>query len=499
MVPENHSSALWIPALLLAALPASAQTRGADGFLEIQRIDADRPAVESREALQDLFASDPASIREALAAGGFTGDADAVLAAVADGRFAETTFATGLEMEWMGTPTGAARKVRFTGPEGMPAFALGLTEGNARYRFAIPKESGAVALIAQEQMGGAPPTIHFEASGPYTHASARITVDVRLADGSELEVTLTDPSGERTSPDMDRSGIRSNWTGQLMDEGTWEAEARVTRSGFDARTVRESLTLSDGAPVCSASLSISDQEVVYDSATIVVNTCESRATTGEIATGYVRIERDGVQIASLDMSDSCERSFIVPGGGDYTALVEIADSRNVRATCEASVGATEVHPRFWPTLDLAGGVYRSDRDDIVSDPSAPLAGGAIGGALDVRPGPGGGTRILGRVASGVAHNRWFGSAIDLGILQYGESGFVGGGIGLWGVGDADIVDAGIFGAGGVGLPLWTAAGRAHLFTELRLFGKKLSAIQDNYSATVGIRFEFRPVHRIKGR
>ncbi len=343
------------------------------------------------------------------------------------------------------------------------------------------------------------PVLHFEASGPYTHAAARITVDARLWYGSELEVALTDPSGNRQVLNLDRDGHRSGWTGQLREAGEWVAEARQTGSGFAPMSARESVTVREGAPTCSASLMVPDSAVVYDSAAIVVDTCDSAATTGALHSVYVRIHRDGAPTAMLDMGGSCERSFILPGGGAYAAMATVTDDRGASATCEADAGADEIHPRAWPTVDFAGGVYRAEREDILSEPSSILAGGAAGVMVPFGDDPDRGMRLFGRAAGGVAHNSWFGGALDVGLLRQTGAGFFGAGAGAWGLGDPEIADLGVFVTGGFDIPVWTQAGQGQIFTDIRFFAQEISAIQDNFSAVVGLRFHLRPVHKIIGR
>ncbi len=498
--------------LTIGVLPAAGQepARATDGYLEITRLGystAVCPGIETREDLQQFFASDPGVVREILAAGGFGGDVDGLFAAVAAGQFTETTFRSGQELMWMGirrdTGGDATRMVRFTGAAGFEGFALGLTDGNMRYRFAVPKACCNLALIAEHELPAPPapdpPDIHFATSGEFTHASARITADARLRDDAELEVTLTDPAGSRSVLDMDRDGNRSTWTGQLRDAGEWRAEARLSGSGFAAMSASDSVMVREGPPSCSATLSVSDTAVVHDAAEIVVNTCDSSATTGSLATTYVRIHRDGMPIASLDMSESCERSFILPGGGDYTAEITVTDDRGVVATCEAGAGAMEVHPRAWPIFDLAGGMYSSTREDIADDPTSVMIGGGAGLMLSLQPGMEASTRFFARTAAGVAHNSWFGSVVDFGLIRHTGSGFFGLGAGAWGIGDSDIFDVALFGTGGFDVPIWTRAGKAQIFTELRMFAGEASDIPNNYSGIIGVRFNLTPKHRIVGR
>ena len=105
--------------------------------------------------------------------------------------------------------------------------------------------------------------------------------------------------------------------------------------------------------------------------------------------------------------------------------------------------------------------------------------------------------VFGRLGAGAAHHQWLGSTLDVGVLRNSPGGFLGVGAGLWGLGDADIVDLGLFGTGGFNLPLWTRAGQAQLFVELRVFTRHISASRDNSTAIVGLRLNLKPKRQVR--
>lgn len=358
---------------------------------------------------------------------------------------------------------------------------------------------GLAAPAAAAQLPQEPPVIHFVASGAYAFSAARITVDVRLEQGARLNVTLTSPSGASETLSMDRDERRHSWTGQLDEAGTWRAEATVSGVG-SPQSANATVSLDEGAPTCSLTISAPEQATHYLSAEFVVNSCGASATTGEIATRYITVLQDGVQISTLDASDQCERRFVLPGDGDYEATVTVADNRGVTATCSSNdVGVDALHARIWPSLDLGGGLYRAMRPDIASDPSSLLAGGA--GALTIahQPAEVRTRTLMLRVAGGLGHNRWGGSSIDVVLAQQTEGGFFGAGAGLWAPGDPDIMDAGVFATAGFNLPTYYQAGRTQIFTELRLFARHITEFQDNFSGVVGVRFNLRPTHNLRAR
>ncbi len=349
-----------------------------------------------------------------------------------------------------------------------------------------------------------PPILHFEASDEYSFAAARITVDARLMPGAELTVSLTSPSGNREVLTMSRDGHRHTWTGQLGEVGTWQAEAVVdgpSGSGSERLTASGSVSLRAGEPSCSVSVSAPEVPTHYLDAHIVVDTCEASAQTGQIATRYARVLRDGVQVATLDSTNTCERSFVVPGGGDYEATLEVVDDRGVSGSCTSpGLGVDARYPRFWPTLDFAAGTFRTSRADIVDGPRSALVGGSgVGIMIPHHSDEDRTTSFHARAGGGRAHNNWLGSAVDFSITRQTPGGFFGAGAGLWGIGDNDLMDAGIFGTGGFNLPYYTRAGPVQMLFEIRVFARHITDFSQNYSGMLGVRYNFRPTHLIHTR
>ena len=345
-----------------------------------------------------------------------------------------------------------------------------------------------------------PPTIHFAASGDYAFFSARITVDIRLEEGSRLEVTLIAPSGRSESLSLDRDGNRFSWTGQLTEAGDWRAEATASGAGTP-RTASATVSLEEGAPTCSLTISAPEQPTHYLDAELVADSCAATAITGDIATRYITVLQDGVQVASMDASQQCERRFILPGGGAYDATLAVADDRGVTATCSsADVGVDALYPGYWPIADFATGIYNSGRADIADASGAAWLSGAGFGLTVPRDAAADRTSAFSvRAGGGFAHNFWVGSSVDVLVTRQTPGGFFGAGAGLWGIGDTDILDGGVFGTAGVNLPSYTGAGQVQGFVELRLFARQISAPQDNYSGIVGFRLNFKRTHELLAR
>ena len=360
--------------------------------------------------------------------------------------------------------------------------------------------SPGIAGAAAAQLPQDPPVIHFVASGEYAFSAARVTVDVRLEEGARLTVTLTSPSGGSENLTMDRDGRRYSWTGQLREAGTWRAEATVSGAG-SPQSASATVSLEAGTPTCSLSISAPEQATHYLAADFVVNSCDATAATGEIATRYITVLQDGVQISTLDASDQCERRFILPGGGAYEATVTIADDRGVTGTCSsADLGVDALYPRFWPIADFVTGTYKSERADIFPSPEAAWLSGAGMGvtvphdALAERT-----NAVTVRAGGGFAHNFWIGSSLDLILTRQTPGGFFGLGAGAWAIGDSEILDGAVFGTAGFNLPNYTGAGRMQAFAEVRLFARHISAPQDNFSGIVGLRFNFKRTHELRAR
>ena len=365
----------------------------------------------------------------------------------------------------------------------------------------LPGAFAATPTSVAAQLPQEPPVIHFTASGPFLFASARITVDVRLEEGARLGVTLTRPSGGSRDLSLARDGHRFSWTGQLDEAGVWRAEAAVSGAG-PGQTASATVTIEEGAPTCSVTVHAPEQPTHYLTAEFVVDSCEAAAVTGDIATRFITVLRDGVQISTLDATGRCERRFVLPGGGAYEATLAVADDRGVTATCSSmDLAVDALYPRFWPIADLATGLYNSERADVADDAAgaAWLGGGGVGLTVPHDAAAETTNALTVRAGGGFAHNFWIGSSLDLLVTRQTPGGFFGAGAGLWGIGDTDILDGGVFGTAGFNLPRYTGAGRAQAFAELRLFARHISAPQNNFSGLIGLRLNFKPTHELQAR
>jgi hypothetical protein len=107
--------------------------------------------VETAADLQSFFASNPNAIRDILADSGWAGDAEALLAAVANGEMTERAYPVGTQMAWMGAKKGGAYKANpyreWAGAKSFEAFQVNVSSGCQVYHIAIPKDCCNVSLI----------------------------------------------------------------------------------------------------------------------------------------------------------------------------------------------------------------------------------------------------------------------------------------------------------------------------------------------------------------
>ena len=357
-------------------------------------------------------------------------------------------------------------------------------------------------LTAAAQSWPPPPQVHFSASGEFTHSTAIVAVDAWVLDGSTLTATLTSPSGSRETLSMERSGNRSEWTGSLREAGTWRVEVVVDGPNQDRATADASLSLIRGEPTCVVSLSAPETPTHYLEARITVNTCESSAATGEIATRYARVMLNDEEVGAVDASEICERAFILPGDGNYEAVAEVADDRGVTATCSSrDLVVDGDYPGYWLTLDSLGGTQRDSRPDVYDPDSltSPLVGAGVGITVPRDRRADATTAFSGRAGAGIGTNQWGGSAFDAIVTRQTRGGYFGGGIGLWGLGDPDIIDATIIGTAGINLNRYYQAGASQLFVEVRGFAQELGEVGNNFTAALGFRINFKETHRLSAR
>ncbi len=140
----------------LLALTVSSQVASAQQYKKITRLGTSQAVcdggVETAEQLQEFFANNPSKIRDVLADSGWTGSADDLMAAVANGDMVERDYPIGTRLLWTGAKKNGAyvanRYREWAGAKPFPGFQLELRSGCQVYDIAIPKACCNVSLVS---------------------------------------------------------------------------------------------------------------------------------------------------------------------------------------------------------------------------------------------------------------------------------------------------------------------------------------------------------------
>ena len=149
--------AVRISAMLITMILAfNSQLASAQQYKKITRLGTSQAmcsgGVETAAQLQEYFANNPSAIRSVLANSGWSGNADDLLAAVANGEMIERAYPVGTQMAWMGAKVKGeylANPYReWAGAKSFEAFQVNLSSGCQVYEIAIPKACCNVSLIS---------------------------------------------------------------------------------------------------------------------------------------------------------------------------------------------------------------------------------------------------------------------------------------------------------------------------------------------------------------
>jgi len=140
----------------LLMLTLSSQLASAQQYKKITRLGTSQAVcaggVETPEQLQEFFANNPSKIRDILSDSGWTGSADDLLAAVANGDMIERAYPVGTRLLWTGVNKDGAYKANryreWAGPKSFEGFQIDLRSGCQVYHIAIPKACCNVSLIS---------------------------------------------------------------------------------------------------------------------------------------------------------------------------------------------------------------------------------------------------------------------------------------------------------------------------------------------------------------
>ncbi len=108
--------------------------------------------IETAEELQDFFAKNPTIVRNILTDSGWSGSADALIAAVAAGEMTERAYPVGTQLAWMGSKKNgeyvALPYREWAGAKSFEAFQVDVKSDCQVYHVAIPKACCNVSLIS---------------------------------------------------------------------------------------------------------------------------------------------------------------------------------------------------------------------------------------------------------------------------------------------------------------------------------------------------------------
>ena len=142
--------------IALVALTLTSQVASAQQYKKFTRLGTSEAVcaggVETAEQLQEFFANNPSKIRDVLADSGWTGSADDLMAAVANGDMIERAYPIGTRLLWTGAKKNGAyvanRYREWAGPKSFEGFQIDLKSDCQVYHIAIPKACCNVSLIS---------------------------------------------------------------------------------------------------------------------------------------------------------------------------------------------------------------------------------------------------------------------------------------------------------------------------------------------------------------
>ena len=156
MVSKKMTRASSLSVVLAGLIAASSSVAvNAQDYKKITRLGTSQSVctggVETEEQMQNYFANNPDVIRTILADSGWSGSADAVLAAVANGELVETSYPVGTKLAWMGSKKNGEYKAlpyrEWAGKQSFEGFALNVKSDCRVYEMAIPKACCNISLI----------------------------------------------------------------------------------------------------------------------------------------------------------------------------------------------------------------------------------------------------------------------------------------------------------------------------------------------------------------
>ena len=417
-------------------------------------------------------------------------------------------------------PTG---RIRWAGADPFEAFEIRVESQGRAHRFLVPKACGNLSLITMRDIGpppltSTPPSLNIQSPNQCT--GANVTVDVNIPggmpEGGSLEVTMTGPSGQRQTINAEQAGGGYRWQGKLDDAGAYTFNATVRRGSESTGTATERLNLQPCEPTCNLNLTPPplDPTPKRGKASVGIDMCASAARAGSLTSKTVKIFHtplDGPEqlIDTMSLDEACSASHLMMEYGGYRFEAEVVDDRGMRSTCQADYTLLKPEGLYGPFFTIFAGnerrwrpgiedpaptsaiastnnsLFAAGDDHFENDVSAPLLGGTFGYMWPIADGAAG---VFAQGGGAVNLRDGENSTLfgDVGIDKMFESGFIGGGVGIWDINHSDTRDGTIFIHGG-----WNLNEKMQFYVEGRLFMDMLDMIDNNFMYMGGIRYFFK--------
>ena len=188
----NKLEILPIALLLGLVLACSSQIASAQQYQKLMRLGTSEAVcpggVETAADLQSFFANNPNAIRAILADSGWAGNADDLLAAVANGEMIERAYPVGTQMAWMGAKVKGSYQAKpyreWAGSKSFEAFQVNVSSGCQVYHITIPKACCNISLI------GVAPDESSECAAPVAAIGSQATAEPVASGGDSHKAKL---------------------------------------------------------------------------------------------------------------------------------------------------------------------------------------------------------------------------------------------------------------------------------------------------------------------
>jgi hypothetical protein len=313
--------------------------------------------VASVAEVQALFRERRADIERLLPQVGFTGNPQDLFAAVAAGTsIDEMSVAQGTRMGWMffrrRAQPSAMTDICWAAPEAFQAYEIEFDSGGTRYRIAVPKVCGNLALLGQT---AAPPPPRAQVAPPACALSVTDSCDTLQLDinatgttAQEVSIAIAGPESRTLGPSDASAPLRWRYSNSER-----EAEFRITLTGR-----------SPGAPQCTDSETIRRDCCPEGPPAITLTPSATEVQVGE----EVQLQADpqvhdcaelrSVTIDGVEVASPYTRNMSWTDPGEVTVVARVTDDEG--QTAEASAVIRVKSPRGWTFRGWLSGVRFDD-------------------------------------------------------------------------------------------------------------------------------------------